>query len=939
MEHASRSASFRGGAEGATPHPESSRREAVPPGRRWLAILSCLAPLAGILWLDLAMPRGLAAGGLYAGVVLNTIWARNARITVGFAVLASLLVAAGLGQATSEAPVWLALTNRGISVGLIWLAGAVVVSRLVTTSRFRMALEAAPAGMIVVGRRGDVAFGNGEAERLFGATPGGLRGLPAARLLSAESVDLGALLGPGRQGSRAALRRSGVPFEALRLDGSTFEAECDLRTVEREVGLVLITVRDTTQERRWRTVDERLAAIVRSSRDAIYAKDLDGTITAWNPGAEAMYGWSEQEALGRNVTFLVPPSRRAEVDDILASVRAGRDVVRHTRRVTKAGRTIEVEMSVSAIRDRAGRVVGASVSGRDRTQEEEAERSLLELNTALRHAMPGTIEVDASGCVETANPAALELIGLTAEELRGRPWQDIVAAADRNAVDACGALFAEGNRNLTARARGAEERFLELFLVRRQGGDGHSPAFHIFLRDVSLQARAEARARALAEELATANRVLERQANVDPLTGILNRRGLERRIQRLRAGTRVAGETTAVVVLDLDDFKAINDLHGHGAGDRVLVQVAEHLEEAARVSDPVARIGGDEFLVLLPDADLREAGRVAERLRAAVADAAVSTPEGELRVTCSIGVAVLVTRDVSIEAGLAAARHELARSKHEGKDRVCLPERERMEVRSPAEPDGLRAFHQPIYDLLARRIIGYELLVRGPEGPHEAPDQLFSRAGLGEDRTRLDLRCLAVCSQAARELPPAACLHVNLFPATLLDAGAPAVLERLALSGPDRIVCVELNEREVKGGSDELREAVRALKRAGVQIAIDDVGYGHTALEALLDLEPDVIKIDRRCVVSGDGERVLARLLRVARVLGARAIAEGVENDETLRRLRDHDVHFGQGYLWGRPAPMPAVPARAGDVLWPQPRLLSPRAPATSTEAGLHRSA
>jgi EAL domain-containing protein (putative c-di-GMP-specific phosphodiesterase class I) len=305
----------------------------------------------------------------------------------------------------------------------------------------------------------------------------------------------------------------------------------------------------------------------------------------------------------------------------------------------------------------------------------------------------------------------------------------------------------------------------------------------------------------------------------------------------------------------------------------------------------------------------------------------------EVAVTCSLGVSTIADAATTIEGLIESVRLELAESKSGGKNRVCSS----GEAATATTPlgdvlngHGLRAFHQPIYDLLEDRIVAFELLVRGPQGRYESPEVFLDLLRPGEGLTHLDIACLQTCVEAARKLPPDVCLHFNLFPSTLVSLGAERVASELRQAGPERRFCVELNERGTSGGSKELLDEVRALKAEGIQVAIDDVGFGASSLEALVHMEPDVIKLDRTCASGEIDARALERLLGVASVLRARVITEGIEDAEGLERLTALHVRYGQGYLWGRPEP---VEADDPGVLWPRSRRVTP-APARDEREG-----
>lgn len=901
---------------------------------RWWVVGVIAVLSAALCAFDISQPRGVAIGALYSPLILASIWGRRIRIALGFALLFSVLIVLGWWQSSSADMAWTALINRGICVALVWLCGAMVVSRMMATDHLLTVVEAAPAGMIVANRKRRVVFANAEAGRVLGAHFSELRHLHLNRIFSSHVW----LRGMGVE-AKAALHAAGAQptrreVQCRRLDGTWFAAELSMRTMKTEAGrMFCVSIRDLTQDRLREEGNERLASIVRSSRDAILAKDVDGRVTDWNPGAQAMFGYRADEVLGKFVTLLFPDDLRGEFEEIASQVRAGRVVTKHTRRVTKDGRTLDVHVSVSPLYDYGGRVIGASTITRDETGEREAERRVLELNTALSHAMPGMATVSPQGILETTNQPFAKLTKEGSDPL-GRPWLELVGPEDRDAArSAVEGMLREGRSELTVRSGCTQERHLELFLVRRLDSGGRYLGFHLFLRDVTERALHEAKVAKLATRLADANQRLERQAHIDPLTGLLNRRGLQQHLAKLRAGGRRRGASGASVILvDIDDFKHFNSRHGHAGGDRVLVAVAKSLARQARVSDFVARIGGDEFLLVLPGTLLGEAALVAERMRDAIEREAVKIGDSETVATCSFGVTSLPGGELTIDQLIEAVGQELAHSKVGGKNLVssggATPET--SSLRDIIAGKGLRAFQQPIFDLLEDRVAACELLSRGPRGRYESPAVFLNLLHAGEALTQLDLACLRECVRAGSHLPDHVCLHVNLFSSTVVGLGAKQIIDELESLGAGHRFCIELNERDVLGDSAELMENVRALREAGIQIAVDDVGFGRSCLEALITLEPDVIKIDR-AYVSAENTQHLERLMRVANVLNARVIAEGVEDEETLARLRSLRVRYAQGFHLGRPEPVKELRL---ETLSPRPR----RAPKGSSKPRATRS-
>ena len=235
----------------------------------------------------------------------------------------------------------------------------------------------------------------------------------------------------------------------------------------------------------------------------------------------------------------------------------------------------------------------------------------------------------------------------------------------------------------------------------------------------------------------------------------------------------------------------------------------------------------------------------------------------------------------------------------------------------------LHAVAQPILRLQDESIVGYEFLSRTEDPVFREPDDFFRVCMEANNLTRVDRHCFRTCIAASRSLPAAHRRHLNLFPSTMIEVPGQQLIADLP-DGATGLYCIEISEQQIIGDPSYLRPVVSAFKEAGVRIAIDDVGFGRSCMESLVLLEPDIVKIDRRCIqgIRRDRtrERSLKRLLRVAHSLDSEAVAEGIESREDLDALKDLGVRFGQGFLWGRPGQLadegesgeaPRVPPRA----------------------------
>jgi diguanylate cyclase (GGDEF)-like protein len=413
--------------------------------------------------------------------------------------------------------------------------------------------------------------------------------------------------------------------------------------------------------------------------------------------------------------------------------------------------------------------------------------------------------------------------------------------------------------------------------------------------------RIEAALRDTAQRLATL-------AGTDPLTGLANRREFERLLALPPPGR------FAVLAIDVDGLKAINDTYGHDAGDAALRAVGMALRLGVREHDTVARTGGDEFAALLVGADVAEASAVAERLRTSMYGIALARGQARLSIGCATGDAGADPGPVWILSDEA-----LYRAKVGGRDRseVSTPERFQPGSRARWESylpeliatQGMRAVYQPIIDLESRRAVGYEGLSRPVDGPLDAGvEGLFAAAhqlGLGRD---LDWVCRRAILRNCHELPGGRPVFINVGATPLLDPvhDVDQMLLLLRSAGlPPTAVVLEITEREAVRDLDRLREVVAIYRAEGFRFALDDVGEGFSTFDALATVTPEFIKVagklTRQSHARGPRAAVEA-LVTFAASTGAQVIAEGLESEDQVARIRALGVTLGQGFVLARPA-------------------------------------
>jgi diguanylate cyclase (GGDEF)-like protein len=408
---------------------------------------------------------------------------------------------------------------------------------------------------------------------------------------------------------------------------------------------------------------------------------------------------------------------------------------------------------------------------------------------------------------------------------------------------------------------------------------------------------------------------LEEAALTDSLTGLGNHRAYQEELQDQVALALASGRTLSLALIDVDEFKEVNDTAGHARGDQILFQLGRLLREACEPGDRRFRIGGDEFAVIMPRAEQGHAQQMMERFRS------LASLTGA---TVSIGIAQLEAGD-DTEILREKADSTLYTAKRRGRNAVytfdngdaeqkVVTQAKIKTVRDLVREDVIEVAYQPVLRSDRHGIIGYEALARIPEGydlagPQEAFD-IAERIGRAHE---LDLLCMREGLLGATDLADGQLLFLNLSPRTLDHAGfsAGSLVEMVIAAGltPER-VCFEITERST-APIEVVQREVGALRAAGFRIALDDVGAGNAGLEMMRRLQVDFVKIDRSVLLGamekGPGRGVLLAIVVFASEAGAFVIAEGIETEEMLAVIQDMNasgpfsVQGIQGYVLGAP--------------------------------------
>ena len=679
---------------------------------------------------------------------------------------------------------------------------------------------------------------------------------------------------------------------------------------------MLGTGQDVTDQRAAEQSRGHLAALVDCSEDAIIAKSLGGVIERWNRGAHELFGYTAAEVVGQPISILVPPHREDELARMLEQIKRGQRVEPiETVRVAKDGREIDVSLRVSLIYDADGLLVGASSISRSITRQKQLELQLRRSSRYFELARDLTVATGFDGRFKSVNPALERVLGWSEEEILARAFIDLVHPDDREATLRELRKLADGEVTLSFVNRYAAKDGTYRWLDWHAIVAPDEPLMYACARDITDRMRMEAQ--------------LQHLADHDAITGLLNRRRFTEELERALARSRRHHETGAVLFLDLDGFKFVNDTLGHAAGDALIGRVGGLLRHAVRETDTLARMGGDEFAVLLTRCERGGAVKVAEKLLETLRRDGLAGTERRGRLSCSIGVALFGgDDDVSADELVVEADIAMYEAKDEGKDRYAIYDLARRRRTRPGIreswstrleraicDDGFVLHAQPIAAICGDATPAFELLLRLPDelGDLILPGAFLhnaERLGLVEQIDRWVLERAVRHLHSSHALGCDLTLSVNVSGRTMGDRSLAAHVSELIAAHPippGRLI-VEITETAAISSIQQAGGLAHELRALGCMLALDDFGAGFASFYYLKHLRFDYLKIDgefiRNLCVTPTDQLVVQAIVTIARALGTRTVAEFVGDDETVQLLRAFGIDYGQGYHLGRPRPL-----------------------------------
>ena len=705
-----------------------------------------------------------------------------------------------------------------------------------------------------------------------------------------------------------------------------------------------------------------LHALIERVPDYLFVKDTKSRFVVANPAVAADLGRRAEDLIGKTDFNLHPHDLAekffADEQDVISSGEPKIDIEEFV--VTPSGEKKWLATSKLPLRDRSGDVIGIVGVCRDVTERKRAEAALAESesrwNFALEGAGQGVWDHDLKNGTAYFSPMWRQMRGIGPDEPvdpSREAWLARVHPRDRERLihetdqQNSGELkqnsfeYRERHRDghyIWILSRGKPVEWLPDGSVKRIIGTDTDITSLKLAEAKAAEEKEQTYRRHLAalekahEATEAAHQLAQSMARHDALTGLPNRRvfaeTLETDVERARRGSI----SYAVMVIDLDRFKPVNDFHGHAAGDEVLREISTRLAALSRSSDMVARLGGDEFAVILecaaPEDPTTAASKLAERIIASLGQP-ISIGDQTVEVGASVGIAVCPNDGTDPDALLRAADIAMYRVKEEGRgafrffspsmekalrERVALEE----DVRRAVAAHDIRPHYQPVVKLAENRLAGFEILARWnhPVRGDVAPDVFIPIAenlGLIGELTYDLLR--RACLEA-RDWPRDITISLNVSPLHFSDPVLPVKLLAILSETdfPPKRLEIELTETALVTDLEAARVTLAALQDIGIKISLDDFGTGYSSLYSLHELRFDKIKIDRSFVTSmqsnAGSRKIVHSVIDLANSLGLPVIAEGIEDRKVMQEIVKRGGELGQGFYLGK-----AMPAEEADAL------------------------
>jgi diguanylate cyclase (GGDEF)-like protein/PAS domain S-box-containing protein len=642
--------------------------------------------------------------------------------------------------------------------------------------------------------------------------------------------------------------------------------------------------------------EDRYRIIVEAASEGVWTIDKEYRTTFVNRALAEMFAYEPQELLGKSVFDLLEPAAFEVSQRSLALRREGVSEQFERPFRAKDGHVVWALMSTSALHDSGGQDVGTLAMVTDITERKAAEVERAHLAAIVDSSADSIISMTTDGTIQSWNEASSRLYGYSTTEALGQRASSLLAREPSERVQLVArAAAGEDQQQVESQDVSKDGRVIDVSLTDSaiRGSEGAIIGVSRIARDIGQRKHMERELRHLAEH--------------DWLTGLYNRRHLIPELNRCIAYARRYQRSGAVLALDIDNFKLVNDSKGHDAGDRELKSVAEVLTRRARDTDIVASLGGDEFAIVLPEATEEEALKFASDIRSLLCERAIGAP-----IYASIGIS-LFTPEQEMTAGDALTAADIAQyeAKEHGGDQARAFDLRTAgtltwveQIRSALAEDRFVLFGQPIVDLRSDLVVGHELLIRmlSEDGEIIAPCEFLPTA----ERFGLIGEIDRWVTQHALRLALDKRVTINLAGPSIGDERILGLVSEAIADGlnPDNVL-FEITETAAVSNFEKAGSFAEQLNDIGCKLALDDFGTGFGSFTYLKHLDAHYLKIDvdfvRNLVVNETDQTVVKAVVEIAHSLDKKTIAEGVEDAATLTALKDRGVDFAQGFYLGRP--------------------------------------
>jgi len=687
-------------------------------------------------------------------------------------------------------------------------------------------------------------------------------------------------------------------------------------------------------EERIRSSEHRMVAIFESMQDTIYQTDFGGTILWISPSIKHLLGYSVKEVLDKNIQSFYACA--SDYDDLKHALDINYGRLQHfeTRLVHKDGTHVWISENSHYKYDENGDITGIEGTVRDITALKQAKEALHQekerAQVTLRSIGDGVITTDLNGNVEYMNTVAEQATGWKLEDARGNPMPEVLNILDEKTLESppspATLCLQQGKSTMLAG---------NLLLIHRYRNQRLSVEVNASpIRDSNADISGVVLVFHDVTELRGLAKKMSYQATHDSLTGLINRREFENRINQALENARDEGIRHTLCYLDLDNFKVVNDTSGHIAGDELLKQLTIKLRLELREADTLARLGGDEFGILLEGCSIEHARELAETLRKIVEDFRFVWDNTAFRVGVSIGL-VPITRDCgTLTDVLSAADSACYVAKDQGRNRIHIyePDDEALlerhgqmqwvqRIQHVLEQNRFRLFFQPIAKLHrepGERITTHgEVLIRmldddqrivGPGAFIPSAERYLIMPAVDRWVVSNTFRMLMLDKEKVVERISTCCINLSgqsLSDERFLDF----LVEEIRNSGvPPELLCFEITETAVIANLCNASRLISKMREMGCRFALDDFGVGLSSFGYLKNLAVDYLKLDgcfvKNMVKDNIDHAMVKAINHIGHTMNIKTIAEFVEDQETLQAVREVGVDYAQGYVIARPAPI-----------------------------------